>query len=711
MADTHSIRKATDTHESASGGNGERVPHPGAVDVAVAFSHAALAPAEQMLFRRLSVFSGGSTLSSAEAVCSGNGLRAEDVFENLVGLVACSLVRADTRDPEARYSMPRAVKRLAFSRLVAAGEAPGAERHARWVLAIAELAESQLSSPSQRAVAERLDIELANLRAGLAWLLRERFSSEAISLAGSLTLWWWARGALREGRLWLDRTLAMPEEVLASIRGKALWGAGLLAAGGGNDTKSATRLLDKSLAIGQALDDDVLCGRALLVLGDLLRRDDPRAALDTLAESISRAGSAQDWWCVARGLLASARAHRAEHRLADARAAVEQSMALARQIGDSFSLAEGLVELGRLVITTGDSWSADTLLAEAERVARASGRDDIVAAALVGLGDNAANTGDYELAARRFGDALAIARRVGLQSTVTLILVRLARVALAGGDRVGGDEYLDAVEATANQRGEWVAGLDRTRAQLVPGKGQRGAASGAAQHALATARAARDDGESARALLVIAQVARRSGKLDAATAAVRESIILFERQQDLRGLLDAMEALAGIGVSRSRFVHSARLFGAAASLRNSHRQARVELDSPTFGDDVAILRDRLVVDDLEGAWFDGAALSAQEAVAMCRKDPADVSEEDGGWERLTKSERVIVGLVAEGLTNKQIAERLSVSRHTVQSHLAHVFAKLGIGSRTVLAREATTRQQARGPRPAGRPVGLPEPPA
>ena len=59
-----------------------------------------------------------------------------------------------------------------------------------------------------------------------------------------------------------------------------------------------------------------------------------------------------------------------------------------------------------------------------------------------------------------------------------------------------------------------------------------------------------------------------------------------------------------------------------------------------------------------------------------------------GWPSLTPSERAVVDLVAEGLSNPQIGQRLYVSRRTVQTHLAHVFAKLHITSRTQLAAEA-----------------------
>jgi DNA-binding CsgD family transcriptional regulator len=64
-----------------------------------------------------------------------------------------------------------------------------------------------------------------------------------------------------------------------------------------------------------------------------------------------------------------------------------------------------------------------------------------------------------------------------------------------------------------------------------------------------------------------------------------------------------------------------------------------------------------------------------------------------GWDSLTPTERTVASLVAEGLSNPQIGDRLYISHRTVQTHLAHVFAKLGLTSRAQLAAEAT-RQEA-----------------
>ncbi len=56
-----------------------------------------------------------------------------------------------------------------------------------------------------------------------------------------------------------------------------------------------------------------------------------------------------------------------------------------------------------------------------------------------------------------------------------------------------------------------------------------------------------------------------------------------------------------------------------------------------------------------------------------------------GWGSLTEAERSVAALVAEGLSNPAIASRLFVSRHTVESHLKHAYAKLGVSSRVELA--------------------------
>jgi DNA-binding CsgD family transcriptional regulator len=70
-----------------------------------------------------------------------------------------------------------------------------------------------------------------------------------------------------------------------------------------------------------------------------------------------------------------------------------------------------------------------------------------------------------------------------------------------------------------------------------------------------------------------------------------------------------------------------------------------------------------------------------------------------GWDSLTDSELRVIRLVAEGHSNRQVAEQLVLSRHTVSTHLRHAFAKLAINSRVELARIVLDRELAAPPEP------------
>jgi DNA-binding CsgD family transcriptional regulator len=70
---------------------------------------------------------------------------------------------------------------------------------------------------------------------------------------------------------------------------------------------------------------------------------------------------------------------------------------------------------------------------------------------------------------------------------------------------------------------------------------------------------------------------------------------------------------------------------------------------------------------------------------------------DTGWAAMTGSELAVARLVAQGLTNREVAERLFISPHTVSGHLRHVFMKLRVNSRVDLARIAPARGDALSP--------------
>jgi len=103
---------------------------------------------------------------------------------------------------------------------------------------------------------------------------------------------------------------------------------------------------------------------------------------------------------------------------------------------------------------------------------------------------------------------------------------------------------------------------------------------------------------------------------------------------------------------------------------------------------VAAVRDALGEKDFDSAWAEGAALSTEEAIAYAQRGRGQRKRPATGWASLTPAEHDVVQLVSEGLGNKDIATRLFISPRTVQTHLTHVYTKLGLTTRVQLAQEA-----------------------
>jgi DNA-binding CsgD family transcriptional regulator len=151
---------------------------------------------------------------------------------------------------------------------------------------------------------------------------------------------------------------------------------------------------------------------------------------------------------------------------------------------------------------------------------------------------------------------------------------------------------------------------------------------------------------------------------------------------------ETLECLAALAGDAGSHHEAARLLGAAYGIRQRMGAVRFKVWDADYEASVAALRNAMGDKDFDAAWAEGAALPTEEAIAYAQRGRGERKRPTSGWASLTPTERDVVRLVSEGLANNDIATRLFVSPRTVQTHLTHVYTKLGLTSRVQLAQEA-----------------------
>ncbi|HWE64183.1 MAG TPA: tetratricopeptide repeat protein [Chloroflexota bacterium] len=223
---------------------------------AIAWSYDLLEPDEQRLFRRLAVFAGGWTAEAAVAVAAADEEVRRTTPAALSALADKHLVQQRAGpDGQERFAMLETIREYALERLEAGDEAPRLRAaHLQHYLTMAEAAGHELTGPHQALWLVRLEQELNNLRAALAWALQRRDGEAGLRLTAALYRFWAIRGYLGEGRRWLEATLANAGSAPAALRAAALNGAGNLSWQQG-DYERATALHEEALALRRALGD------------------------------------------------------------------------------------------------------------------------------------------------------------------------------------------------------------------------------------------------------------------------------------------------------------------------------------------------------------------------------------------------------------------------------------------------------------------------
>jgi predicted ATPase len=397
----------------------------------VDWSYGLLNPAEQTLFRRLSVFTGGCTLEAVEAVCDTAGDLGLDALDGMTSMVDKSLAQQVEAAGETRFVMLSTIREYALERLAASDDVAATRRsHAAYYLVLAEEGASEAAAHPEWL--DRFEVEHDNFRAALEYLIKTGDADWGLRLGTALFHFWESREYLTEGRNRITRLLALEgASARPKLRSRLLFSAAVLA-GEQGDYTSAQQLFEDSLETCLELDDHRGVAVALNALAVNARDRGETTTASFLFErcvAIWRdVGEPAD---IARALSNLANVTKLQGEAARASSLYDECLALFRKVGDVAGIAWTLNYQGDVARESNDLTAARSFY-EQSLAAFSLSRDGWgIASTLSDLASLSWDQGDNDEARRLYGESIQMFQNLGHKRGIARVLECLAANAAA----------------------------------------------------------------------------------------------------------------------------------------------------------------------------------------------------------------------------------------------------------------------------------------
>jgi non-specific serine/threonine protein kinase len=323
------------------------------------WSYDLLDPGEQMLLARLSVFQGGRTVDSSEAVCAQS--LPIDILDGLESLLNKNLIYQEQGQlGEPRFYMLETIHEYASEKLAESGEIEEIrQRHIEYFASLAAEAEQELYGSRQGYWLNKLRVEYDNLRISMEHSLGGADLLSGFQIIGSLRYFWYSDGLIAEGLSWIERALSYEDEIPLEIRSKVYVTAADLAFIQGDQEKEEY-YGQKALELAEESGDDLTRAWALL----------------SHSKNFSSAGD----------------------QASDGIRLCEESLTLFREIRYIPGITVALNVLGELSRLAGDYERAEGYYQECLELSRQAGDKRRIAIALACLSSIAMHHGEYRKA-------------------------------------------------------------------------------------------------------------------------------------------------------------------------------------------------------------------------------------------------------------------------------------------------------------------------
>ena len=336
-----------------------------------------------------------------------------------------------------------------------------------------------------------------------------------------------------------------------------------------------------------------------------------------------------------------------------------QALELRKQAGDKRGTAGSLGNLGVALRHKGEYAEATRLYNESLAIFRELDNTQGISTMLNSLGFVAQCQEDYGRAEELYNEALALAQELGDKHGETIMLNNLGEVAQCQGHYEQAEEFYNQALALSHEIGDKVSIADITTN--------------------------------------LGCLANSRGDSEAAIRLYRAGLQVCEELGHKMGIADCMEGIATAWAGKDK-KRALRLFGAAEMLRKRTESPYAPYRDEDYRQAVARAKEGLTGREADNAWALGRTMTLEQALNWAKEDPAlntisvylqTSPQHTNGVEKEIKPRQLdVLRLVATGMTDAEVAERLNIGVRTVQSHLQSVFRTLNVNSRSAATRYA-----------------------
>jgi predicted ATPase/DNA-binding NarL/FixJ family response regulator len=347
-----------------------------------------------------------------------------------------------------------------------------------------------------------------------------------------------------------------------------------------------------------------------------------------------------------------------------------------------------------LAYLQGDYPAAQPMIEESVAIWRELGQEGrkMLGQTLMLFGDLKNEVGDYSDALPVFYEALQIFSQLNDKKGIGGIHMQLGWEAMRIGDYPQAQDHLEKYLTLSQEIGDKegliyaLSGLGEVAVRL----GQVNRASGLLRESLSLSRDQGDKWGEATILGSLGWIALRQRDFDLMRELLNDSLALRMDIGDKGGIAWCLEKLAEVAFREGEYQKAAKIFGSAASLRIPIHSAIDQVDLSDYERFLVDLHSILDQKTFTACWKEGEAMRLKDAVAFALSEPimpidgTTISDKEK-FQGLSKRERETASLIAQGLSNRAIAQVMTVGEKTVETYVTRILNKLGFDSRVQIA--------------------------